>query len=45
MARPNRLKELRRYPTAIVGGIIILILVITAITTIIALPYERAITL
>ena len=45
MARSNRFSELRRYPSAIAGAIIILVLIITALTTLIVLPYERAIDL
>ena len=39
------LREIFRYPTAIAGSIIILILVITSIVTLIRLPYSEAVRL
>ncbi len=39
------LKEILKYPTALAGSIIILILVLVSIYTIIAIPYDRAIQL
>ncbi len=39
------LRELLRYPSAIAGLVIILILVVVAIGTVIFLPYQKAITL
>ncbi len=40
-----QLKEIKRYPSAIVGLIIIMILVIAAIAIVIAIPYEEAVLL
>ena len=39
------LKELLKYPTALAGAIIILILLAISIYTVIAIPYDRAIQL
>ena len=39
------LKELRKYPSALVGLLIVLGLLLFSLYTVIALPYERAITL
>lgn len=41
----NSFKEILRYPSAIVGSIIILLLVIVAIYTVIKIPYNTAINL
>ena len=41
----SRLRELKNYPSAIAGLAIVLMLFIIAITTIIVLPYERAVEL
>ena len=39
------LREILRYPSAIVGLVIILILIFTAIYTLVTIPYQKAITL
>ena len=41
----NSFKEMLRYPSAIVGSVIILLLVIVAIYTVITIPYNTAINL
>lgn len=41
----NNLREILRYPTAIIGSIIILLLVVEALYAVIAIPYQEAITL
>lgn len=41
----NSFKEIKRYPSAIVGIIIILAMVIVAIATVIAIPYGKAVAL
>ncbi len=41
----NSIKEILRYPSAIVGSVIILLLVIVAIITVIKIPYNTAINL
>ncbi len=41
----NRLKELRRYPSAIVGALILLCFIVFSIYTVFALPYDEAIRL
>jgi peptide/nickel transport system permease protein len=38
-------REIKRYPSAIVGSVIVILMVIFAIYTVIALPYTQAITL
>lgn len=40
----NFFREISRYPTAIFGSIIVLILIIAAVAVVIAIPYEEAIT-
>lgn len=41
----NAFREILRYPSAIVGGVIILLLVITSIYAVVKIPYNRAIDL
>jgi peptide/nickel transport system permease protein len=41
----NSFQEIKRYPSAIVGSIIILLMVLLAIYTVIAIPYQKVITL
>lgn len=41
----NSFKEIKRYPSAIIGVIIILAMVIVAIVTVIAIPYSKAVAL
>jgi len=41
----NALRELRRYPSAIFGLLILLILILVGIYAIIAIPYDEAVTL
>lgn len=39
----RRLKEIRRYPSAVVGALVIICLILISIYTVIAIPYGRAI--
>jgi peptide/nickel transport system permease protein len=41
----NSFREILRYPSAIVGVVIILLLVVTAVYAVVAIPYEQAINL
>jgi peptide/nickel transport system permease protein len=41
----NSFRQIRRYPSAIIGTVIILLLVIEAVYAVIAIPYNEAITL
>jgi peptide/nickel transport system permease protein len=41
----NSFREIKRYPSAIIGTIIIILMILVAIYTVIALPYNKAITL
>jgi peptide/nickel transport system permease protein len=41
----NSLREILRYPSAIIGSLVVLLLVATAIYTLITIPYQKAITL
>ena len=44
-ALKRNLKEIAKYPSAIAGGTIILLLVLLAIYAIVAIPYDEAIRL
>lgn len=41
----DALREIRRYPSAIVGLLIVILLVVLSVYVVIAIPYQEAITL